>query len=666
MSMRTGAKRGFRLADEDLRLVVDSIPHIVWVAAPDGATEYINRWGLEYGGVPADTDHDANWSDAVHPDDVEGSQLAWLAAATAGTAYENDFRLRRADGQYRWHRFRNSPLRDPRGQVRLWVGTGTDIHSQRELEDSLRAAQRGTADALARLETLLAATPVGIGFTDRDFRFVHVNETLAAMNGATVREQTGRTVQEVAPHLWPKVESIFERVLVDGRLVLEQQITGTSPADPDRSHSWLASFYPIISDGAIVGVGIAVVDITGWVEAEQFRSVVMDNMAEGLCTLDDSGLLRSINESGSRMLGWSPDELHGLSLLKAVNFQPTDGTAVGASVDSAQTGTATVVRADGATIPIAYSVVPLHMDRAVGGSILVFRDITEERERERREIESRHDQKLESLGRLSAGIAHEINTPIQFVGDNTRFLATSYQQMLDLLLVYRECLGITKVGPEGSAPQPWEQRLKRANDAEMVADIEYLAEEVPAAVAQSLEGIDRVASLVRAMKAFSYKDGGNTGYADLNDALTTTLTVARNEVKYVADVVLDLGEMPNVLCHVGDLNQVFLNLLVNAADAMEGRDGRGEIRVSSRADGAMAEIRIADNGSGIPPELQQAIFEPFFTTKQVGKGTGQGLALARSVLVDKHGGTITVRSAPDEGTEFVIRLPVDGKRGVKA
>ncbi|MBW6439120.1 hypothetical protein KZ829_35880 [Actinoplanes hulinensis] len=308
---------------------------------------------------------------------------------------------------------------------------------------------------------------------------------------------------------------------------------------------------------------------------------------------------------------------------------------------------------------MAYSAAPLRIGTAtVGGLVVVFRDITEEQQRRQREIESRHAQKLESLDRLSAGIAHEINTPIQFVGDNTRFLAGSCQAMIDLLLVYRECLSM----PPASEPMPWQERLRRAQDAEEQADLEYLVEEVPLAVSQSLEGIERVASLVRAMKTFSYKDGGSAAYADLNEALRCTLTVARNEVTYVADVVLDLGDLPEVLCHAGDLNQVFLNLLVNAADAMRGREGRGTITVTSRRDGPDAVITIADNGSGIPPEMHKVIFEPFFTTKELGKGTGQGLPLAHAVVVDKHGGAIELSSAPGEGTTFVLRLPVDGKR----
>jgi signal transduction histidine kinase len=313
-------------------------------------------------------------------------------------------------------------------------------------------------------------------------------------------------------------------------------------------------------------------------------------------------------------------------------------------------------RADGTVFEVAHSLSPLHVGEPVAGVVVVFRDISALKEAQRRQVEGSHDQKLEALGRLSAGLAHEINTPIQFVGDNTRFLAEAYQTMLELLLVYRECMGLT------GGQLPWEERKQRAEDAEEKADIEYLAEEVPGAVEQSLEGIDRVASLVRAMKAFSYKDTKEHSYADLNEGIRTTVIVARNEVKYVADVVLELGELPDVLCNLGDLNQVFLNLLVNAADAMPEGGKRGEIKVSTRVEGTMVVIGFADNGTGIPEEIRKTIFDPFFTTKEVGKGTGQGLALAKAVC-EKHGGTIEVNSELGVGTEFVLTLPISGKRG---
>ncbi|HEY0484955.1 MAG TPA: PAS domain-containing sensor histidine kinase [Mycobacteriales bacterium] len=368
------------------------------------------------------------------------------------------------------------------------------------------------------------------------------------------------------------------------------------------------------------------------------------------------GTVTEISSSWTTLTGRSAETTVGLPLAELVHAH--GGETIGAVLAGCTPGTVrrvdcTVTTLDGTAVPAELALSCLDRDGQIGCHVLGV--VTDLRERQRREVELRHDQKLESLGRLSAGIAHEINTPIQFVGDNTRFLAEACQEMLDLVLAYRECMD------SAQGEIPWEERLARATAAEAEADVDYLAAEVPVAVAQSLQGIERVASLVRAMKSFSFKESNDRTYADLNEALETTLTVARSEIKYVADVVLDLGELPEVLCHLGDLNQVFLNLLVNAADALHEKGERGEIRVTTRTEGAFAVVSVADNGPGIPEELHQTIFEPFFTTKEVGKGTGQGLALARAVVVDKHGGTIELHSAPGKGTEFVLRLPVDGK-----
>ncbi|GAA1796539.1 hypothetical protein GCM10009835_13320 [Planosporangium flavigriseum] len=649
-----------------LRLLADMIPHLVWTAAPEGSTRYVNRQAVAYTGLPVEANFNGQWVTLVHPDDADRAQAAWAEAIRTGNPFELEYRLRRADGEFRWHDFRSLPVRGTDGRIVKWIGTATDIQQQKELEESLRRAEQQTAETLTLLESIQSAAPVGFGFIDREYRVIRANDALAETVDLPVTELIGRRMDEVVPVIWPRLETIYRRVLDTGESVLNTEKTGPTAAGPERVRSWLASYFPVRAGDEIIGVGVVAVDITERKDAEAFRSVVMANMAEGLYTVDGQGLVTSVNRATERMLGWSEEELLGRPMHEIAHLQGTDtgrpAPASGCPLMRAENDGQPVhgddqvfTRKDGLVFPISYSSAPLYMGSKVGGRVIVFRDITEMRERQRREIEARHDQKLESLGRLSAGIAHEINTPIQFVGDNTRFLAEAYQQMLNLLLVYRNCVHL----PNGD--MAWEERVERATEAEHEADIDYLTEEVPVAFTQSLEGIERVASLVRAMKSFSYKDSKDRSYADLNEALTTTLTVARNELKYVADVVLELGELPQVLCHGGDLNQVFLNLFVNAADAMEGKEERGEIRISTRVEGPMAVISIADNGSGIPEHLQQTIFEPFFTTKDVGKGTGQGLALARTV-VDKHGGTIEVHSAPGEGTEFVLRLPIDGKR----
>jgi len=269
----------------------------------------------------------------------------------------------------------------------------------------------------------------------------------------------------------------------------------------------------------------------------------------------------------------------------------------------------------------------------------------------------RHAQKLESVGRLASGIAHEINTPIQFVGDNTRFLQDSFSGLQALLTKYQELHNAAESG----ALNP--KLLDEVRGAEEASDSSYLLEEIPKALSQTLDGVTRVATIVRAMKEFAHPESKEMAAADLNRALLSTLTVARNELKYVADVETEFGDLPLLVCNVGDLNQVFLNLLVNAAHAIsesvKGTGLKGKVRVVTSAGGSTILITISDTGCGIPEANRTRVFDPFFTTKEVGRGTGQGLAIARSVVVDRHKGGLTFESEVGKGTTFYIRLPVD-------
>jgi two-component system NtrC family sensor kinase len=275
-------------------------------------------------------------------------------------------------------------------------------------------------------------------------------------------------------------------------------------------------------------------------------------------------------------------------------------------------------------------------------------------ERARMEVELRLAHKLEAVGLLAAGIAHELNTPIQFLADSVHFLQTASGDLRGVLDVQRDIIR------ELAGDRP--DLNARLEQAEQAADIEFLHKEVPRAFERVFEGTRRVTTIVRAMKEFAHPGRAEKMAADLNQALQSTLVVACNEYKYVAEVETDLGPLPPVLCHVGELNQVFLNLIVNAAHAIEAlveRSGQlGRIRITTSHDGDHVVIEIADTGCGIAPEIATRVFDPFFTTKEVGKGTGQGLAIARSIVVDKHQGTIAFDSQVGQGTCFTIRIPI--------
>jgi len=258
---------------------------------------------------------------------------------------------------------------------------------------------------------------------------------------------------------------------------------------------------------------------------------------------------------------------------------------------------------------------------------------------------------LESIGQLAAGIAHEINTPAQYVGDNVQFLKEGFGDLNRLVASWREALGRPQISPE---------ELAKACEA---ADLDWLLEEVPQALEQSEEGIRRVSEIVQAMRQFSHPGQTEKTPTDLNAAIRNTVTVSRNEWKYAADLDLDLDpSLPLVCCEASHMNQVFLNLIVNAAQAMPPDRGqgapKGRIAIRTGHEPGRVWIEVADDGVGLPPEVRSRIFDPFFTTKDPGKGTGQGLAIARSYVVERHGGHIDVASEPGCGATFRVELPI--------
>lgn len=381
-----------------------------------------------------------------------------------------------------------------------------------------------------------------------------------------------------------------------------------------------------------------------------------------------------VNRAAARAHGYEPEELIGrsLSLLTLPGLIDVETQAsMDAELAAGRQFRAEVeaVRRDGTTFWAGFTSTALRDETGqithivtVGADIsarleaeskrkeLQEQLMNEMREREQMAIELRLAQKLESVGRLAAGLAHEINTPIQYVSDSVHFLRTGFDDITRLLDACRSALDRNAHGATSETAE-----------IEREIDYEFLRAEFPRAFERTLDGTTRVADLVRAMKEFAHPDTSEHTPADLNHALQTTLLVCRNEYKYVARVVTDFEELPSVVCNVGELNQVFLNLIVNAAHGIQdsGKDvEQGCIRISTRRVGDSVEIAIADNGCGIAAANLDKIFDPFFTTKEVGRGTGQGLSIARTIVMDKHHGDIRVHSEPQVGTTFTVVLPI--------
>jgi PAS domain S-box-containing protein len=361
----------------------------------------------------------------------------------------------------------------------------------------------------------------------------------------------------------------------------------------------------------------------GRLRAETRFGKLIQHISDVVLVVNRNHRLTYSNPAFESVLGYAATATHVRDGALLDLIQPNDVGQFEALVDAdarrtgeVRKGVLRLQHRDGHWVPLEVVAVNRVGDPEIRGVVMNMRDITE---RERAEMELRQAQKLESVGRLAAGIAHEINTPIQFVGDNLRFLKN------------------------------------------VTADSSGLDSEVPMAIDESLEGVQRVASIVRALKEFAHPPAREQAAADLNQALLSTLTVARSELRAIREIVTDLHDLPPVRCHLSDLNQVFLNLLINAAHAIidAGRANEGLIRVSSQRDGNCVEIRIQDNGCEIAEDVQAHIFDPFFTTKEIGRGTGQGLALARAIVVDTHAGTLDYTTRVGRGTTFIVRLPID-------
>jgi PAS domain S-box-containing protein len=387
-------------------------------------------------------------------------------------------------------------------------------------------------------------------------------------------------------------------------------------------------------------------------ESEQRLDALLHNCSDMITVVAVDATVLYQADSVRSVLGRTPCELVGADLSQWV--QPEDVPQLLSLCRTAETAEAELNfrHADGSVRACEVRATSLLDHPAWHGVVLNIRDVSG---RKRLEIELRLAQKLESVGQLAAGIAHEINTPIQYVSSSMDFLDGAFADMAELNEAYAAlCEAAARAGVDPDA-------LTRITEAEDAADLEYLRERVPAALERSRDGLKRVAKIVGAMRVFGHPSTNGTAPVDVNAAIENTLIVAASEYKYVADVTTDLGDIPAVLSNGGDINQVLINLIVNSchaiADIVGDSGERGRIDIRTSLDGDAAVITIADTGGGIPAAIADRVFDPFFTTKEVGKGTGQGLAIARTII-DRDGGELTFETRPDEGTTFTIRLPL--------
>jgi PAS domain S-box-containing protein len=590
------------------------------------------------------------FTEFTHPDERDG-QLQLLEQMRAGLdgGIETEKRYLTRDGRVLWALVNVARTSDGGA----FIVQAQDI-SERKRADAAIAEERNL------LRALLETTTDQVYFKDLESRFVRVSRAQATKLGFDGPDELiGKTDFDVfsAEHAQPAFAD-EQRIIRTGEPISDMEERETWADDRE---AWVStSKFPLHNErDEVIGTFGISRDITnrkrtedGLRESDERWRTLLANAQEMIIVVDGEGRVAYCSPSIQRWLGYDAEEFVELP------SHPDDEVALARALADVTPDSPVLLahrlgHRDGSWHAFESSFVCLREQPVAGAVLITSRDVSDrlalEQERERLDFERRVSQRLQAVGQLAAGIAHEINTPVQFVGDSLTFLQDAVGELRELMRLYREWL---LAGEDVTR----EQLIA----AEEGIDLEYLDERVPAAFARTLDGVARVAEIVRAMRRFAHPSDVGTAPADLSEAIETTLAVCRSEYKYVADVTLSLEELPPVDCNVGDLNQVFLNLIVNAAHAIEDRfadsEQRGAITISTRALGDDVVIEIADDGGGIPLDVQDRIYEPFFTTKDVGRGTGQGLAIARTI-VEQHSGVLQCASAPGAGTCFTITLP---------
>ena len=398
--------------------------------------------------------------------------------------------------------------------------------------------------------------------------------------------------------------------------------------------------------------------------SEERNRTLVESITEGLIVVNQDAQLDYINDNMLALLGLDRDQAEGFKIYDFLDIRNEEKLRKkwrSRRIGIAEPYELTWQSVDGS--PIQTMVYPRPIIGPKGefcGSVALITDLTKQKGKEAQILQA---QKLEAIGQLAAGIAHEINTPTNYVSNNILFLQDIFQDILGLL---QTCNKICEQAPQVAEANPQLNAIKQATRE---YNLDYMLDEVPNAIAETLDGLKHITKIVQSMKEFAHPSAESLSTIDINEAIKNTATVAKNEWKYVAELTMDLDQdLPKISCLAGQINQVLLNMIVNSAQAIskkkeENPEYKGVILIRTARIKDNLQIIIKDNGEGIPENLQKRVFEPFFTTKEPGKGTGQGLAISHSIIVEKHKGAIVLESKQGEGAQFTITLPLEFEDG---
>jgi len=513
-----------------------------------------------------------------------------------------------------------------------------DISERKRLEKEI-------SDQLEFVNTLIDTIPSPLYLKDVSGRYIRCNRAYEALRGTGKDDIFGKTAYDMLPRETPDFHSSKEIEMYATGTAISYE-TQTTTANGEKRDIIFNKAPFMDTDGNVRGLIAIMTDISERkcaeseiAEREATLRKILEGINAGIIIVDPKTFdIVDVNEAAEKILGEPKAAIVGRPCRSFKWTRERDGAVeescplLDGNINDEEYR---VERLDGTTVPVIKTVISVMRSN----QLLIFEiffDITARKTMER-QLALAH--RLESIGGLAAGIAHEINTPIQYIGDNLSFLESAWAELSAALA----------------------QRAERTKGGD--SDLKFLMEEAPKALTQSREGVARVAEIVSAMKRFSHVGGEEKSLLDVPKAIQNTVMISRNEWKYHSEIQLDLDpSMQFLSCFPGDFNQALLNIMVNASHAntekYHDREDKGTITVKTSRDGRWFVLSLTDTGCGIPEQNLHRIFDPFFTTKEVGKGTGQGLALCHDIVVKKHGGAIDVRSEVGHGTTFFLRFPL--------
>jgi PAS domain S-box-containing protein len=650
------AAEDLRHSEDKFRRILKNLPDVAWTADQTGCVIYMSPKIEEMTGYSSQEIYAGGLAmlfERTHPEDVDRLKGSVDDLFSRRSPFDIELRHQRKDGKWIWVHIRSVGAYEENGII-LADGVVSDVSWRRQAELDLQAKT-------AFLEAQVNSTIDGILVVGTDGRRILHNQRLMEIFRIPPELLTSTEdgpLLELVLSFMKDPKSFLAKV---GYLYSHPDETSRDELELKDGRIFDRYSAPVIDkNGGNYGRIWNFRDITERRRNEdrlRQLSAAVEQSSSSIVITDLRGTITYVNPKFTEVTGYTFDEAVGQNprILKSGSSPRETFEALWTTIRSGKEwrGELRNKRKNGEIFLESAAITPI-VDGA--GNITHFLGVKEDiTTRRQLESELRQAQKLEGIGQLAAGIAHEINTPTQFVTDNLTFLQEAWETILKLVELYRTVIRDQVLTTSPSV-------ATEVANAEQKADFEFVASEVPQAIAQGLDGARRVASIVRAMKEFSHPDSAEKTEADLNKGITSTVTIARNEWKYVAELVTDLDEsLRPIVCYPGEVNQVILNLIVNSAHSIKEKvkDGeKGRITISTRQHGPFAEIAISDTGMGIPEAIQHRIYEPFFTTKEVGKGTGQGLAFAHSVIVKKHQGKIWFETKPGHGTTFFIQLPM--------